>query len=131
MAKPLIHAKHDVKHWGGSVEDYLPIHDFMDSSKAHVADSRHRAILHTSFGCYIAERVFGTFITNTSGKQVSVRDIAENHILLDFKGRFIPTVQDYVEHMEMKDWMVNAMAGTPSSYKKLENKKNAKESKVD
>ena len=27
MANPLIHSKSSVKRWGGSVEDYLPIHD--------------------------------------------------------------------------------------------------------
>src|SRR3954465_1487040 len=105
MAKPYIHALADVTRYGGKVEDYLPIHDFMDSSKAHIADSRHRAILHTSFGCYIAERVFGTTITNSDGRKVSTRDITEGHILMDFRGRFIPTPQDYIEHMDMKDWM--------------------------
>tara|TARA_R110000772_G_scaffold267971_3_gene393573 strand:+ start:14102 stop:14602 length:501 start_codon:yes stop_codon:yes gene_type:complete len=110
MSKPLEHAVLSVKKWGGVPEDYLPIHDFMDSSKAHVADMRHRAILHSSFGCYLAEQVFGHEIiinesTDSSGTAygVSVRDIAEQHIIQDLG--FIPSVQQYLDHMEMADWM--------------------------
>ena len=32
MAKPLIHARNSVKRYGGSVDDYLEIHNFMDST---------------------------------------------------------------------------------------------------
>ena len=101
--KPLIHAKLSVKKYGGVVEDYLPIHDFLDSSKAHVPDMRHRALLHNSFGCYIAERLFGVYLTNSEGKDVSVRDICEEHIIQDM-GK-IPTVQDYLEGMPAYEWL--------------------------
>lgn len=75
--KPYCHARNSVKKWGGVLGDYLPIHNFLDSSKAHVADMRHRAILHSSFGIFIAEQVFGVFITNSAGTTVQVRDVAE------------------------------------------------------
>lgn len=101
--KPHLHGKISVKKFGGKVADYQAIHDFLDSSKAHVADMRHRAILHSSFGIYIAKLVFGTLIVNSAGKEVSVRDIAEQHVLDDL-GR-IPTVQDYLEGMPMYDWL--------------------------
>lgn len=48
--KPYLHAKNSVKSFGGKLEDYLPIHDFLDESKAHFPDMRHRAMLHNSFG---------------------------------------------------------------------------------
>lgn len=35
------------------------VHNFLDSSKAHFADMRHRAIFHNSMGPYVAERIFG------------------------------------------------------------------------
>lgn len=70
--KPYLHAMVSVRKWGGRPEDYLPVHDFLDSSKAHLPDVRHRALLHNSFGIYIAERVFGHNITNANGKLVSV-----------------------------------------------------------
>lgn len=101
--KPFLHGKISVKRWGGKEEDYQKIHDFLDSSKAHFPDMRHRAILHSSFGIYIAEQVFGTNITNSEGKIVSVRDIAEQHVIDDMGT--IPTVQDYLSGMPMYEWL--------------------------
>lgn len=110
--KPYIHAKSSSKKYGGVPEDYLDIHDFMDSSKAHIADVRHRAIFHSSFGCFIVEKVFGTNRTNSEGRTYSVRDVAEDHILEDL-GR-IPTVYEYFKDMPIESWM-----GGPSKKKKL------------
>ncbi len=104
--KPLIHAENSVKKWGGTVENYIPLHDFLDSSKAHLPDMRHRAILHSSFGIYIAERVFGTFIVNSDGHKISVRDVLEQHVLEDMGT--IPTVQDYLQHLPMLSWLGGA-----------------------
>lgn len=101
--KPYIHAKNSAKKYGGSIEDYLPIHDFMDSSKAHVADVRHRALFHHSFGIFIAEQIFGTYITNSEKKIVQVRDIAEDHVIEDLG--FIPTVADYINNITCQEWM--------------------------
>jgi len=101
--KPLLHANISVKAHGGVVEDYLPIHDFIDSSKQCMPDMRHRAVLHSAFGCYLAERVFGTYITNADGKRVSVRDIAEEHIIQDLG--FIPTVEQYLNNLTFQEWM--------------------------
>ena len=105
--KPLIHAKISVKTYGGKVEDYLPIHEFIDSSKACVPDVRHRAILHSSFGIFIAEKMFGTYITNSDGKDVSVRDLAEEHVIQDLG--FIPTVEKWLNTMPIEGWMSGTM----------------------
>ena len=101
--KPFLHAKLSVKKYGGKPEDYQAIHDFIDSSKASHPDVRHRAILHSSFGCFVVEKVFGTTITNSAGKQVCVRDIAEEHIMQDLG--FIPTVEKYLNNMTIQPWM--------------------------
>lgn len=101
--KPYLHAKVSVSKWGGKPEDYQAIHDFLDSSKSAHADMRHRAILHNTLGCYIAERVFGINITNSDGKLVSVRDVAEQHIIDDM-GR-IPSLSDYLNDMPFYDWL--------------------------
>lgn len=100
--KPHLHCKNSVKLFGGKPEDYLPVHSFIDSTKAHVPDVRHRAIFHNSFGCYIAEQVFGYSIVNSDGNEVSVRDIAENHILEDLG--YIPTLQDFLKDLPIKEW---------------------------
>lgn len=101
--KPYLHAQRSVKKFGGKPEDYLAIHDFFDCSKSAHPDMRHRAILHHSLGCYIAEKVFGTFIVNSDGKKVQVRDVAEHHIIEDC-GR-IPTVSDYLDGMPFYEWL--------------------------
>ncbi len=101
--KPFLHGGISVKKWGGKPEDYQAIHDFLDSSKAHFPDMRHRALLHSSFGIYIAERVFGVNITNSDGRLVSVRDIAEQHVIDDMGT--IPTVLDYLKDMPFYPWL--------------------------
>lgn len=101
--KPYLHGKVSVRKWGGVESDYQDIHDFLDCTKSSHADMRHRAILHNSMGPYIAERVFGKNIRNSDGKLVSVRDVAEQHILDDM-GR-IPSVSDYLNGMPFYDWL--------------------------
>ena len=59
MANPYHHALSCVKVWGGTVEDYIKIHDWFDASKEHFGDFRHRALRHHSQGIYEAERLFG------------------------------------------------------------------------
>lgn len=118
MSKPYIHSLSSAKKFGGKPEDYIEIHNFLDSSKGVIADSRHRALTHTSwFLSVVLERVFGVVITNSIGKQVSVRDVGEQHILEDFAGRFIPSAQDYLEGMEFKEWMLRGHGEVPSSFK--------------
>ena len=123
--KPYIHAQSSVKKFGGKPEDYLKIHNWFDQTKSHFSDVRHRAILHTSFGIFLCEQVFGTNITNSDGKKVSVRDIGEQHVVEDYRGKFIPTMQDFLENMEFQDWMDNGN-GYPRSCDKIHPKKTEK-----
>lgn len=118
MAKPMIHAKSSARKWGGKPEDYLPIHQHMDSTKGAAADNRHRFVTHNAW--YISpegplELIFGVEFTNSAGRAVQVRDIGEQHILEDFGG-YIPTLQDYVMAMEVQPWM-NGMGYPPSAEK--------------
>lgn len=116
--KPLIHAKSSVKKYGGAIEDYLPIHDFMDSTKSAMADSRHRAVLHSAFGIFIVEKVFGVYFKNAQGKDVSVRDVAEDHIIEDLG--FIPTMEQYLGNMQVQPWMTGTQRSRRKvSYEKL------------
>lgn len=96
----LYHAKSSVHKWGGHVDDYFPIHDFLDSTKASMPDVRHRAILHNAFGIFVVEKVFGHSITNADGRDVPVREIAERHVIEDLG--FIPTVQDWLQCVSLK-----------------------------
>lgn len=101
--KPYLHGLISVKKWGGKPEDYQEVHDFLDSPKSAHPDMRHRAILHNSFGCFIAERVFGINLVNSDGKLVSVRDVCEQHIIDDMGT--IPTVSDYLNDMPFYPWL--------------------------
>lgn len=101
--KPFIHAKQDVKLFGGKIDDYLDIHEFIDSSYHVLPDIRHRALLHNQFGLMMVERLFGQYRTNSDGKMYSPRQVAENHILADL-GR-IPTVENYFVNMTIQPWM--------------------------
>lgn len=103
MSHPYHHALSSVKKWGGSVEDYLPIHDWFDESKSHMADFRHRALRHHSEGIFMAEKIFGHTITNSDGREVMVRYIGEQHVQEDL-GR-IPTVADWFRQIEVQSWM--------------------------
>ena len=124
MSKPWIHSKNSARKFGGKPEDYLAIHNFMDSSKGAIGDNRHRALTHNSW--FVSadgplERIFGVVIKNSDNKEVSVRDIGEQHILEDFGMKFIPTAQDYLQEMEFKSWMNNGRTGVPSSFQRIEN----------
>lgn len=126
MSKPWIHAMSSAKKFGGEPEDYIEIHNLMDSSKCCIADSRHRALTHNSW--FVAadgplERIFGVVIKNSESKSVSVRDIGEQHILEDFGMRFIPTPQDYLQEMEPAPWMNNVRDSSPSSSNRLRDTK--------
>lgn len=126
MSKPWIHAKNSAKKFGGQPSDYMSIHNLMDSSKGAIGDNRHRALTHNSW--FISadgplEKIFGSVIINSDGREVSVRDIGEQHILEDFGMKFIPTAQDYLQEMEIKNWMNNGKEDVPSSFKKIEKTK--------
>src|SRR5438270_726074 len=104
MSKPLIHAVSSAHKHGGEPEEYLAIHDFMDSTKSACADVRHRAVFHSAFGIFVVERVFGTYFTNSAGKKVSVRDIAEQHVQEDLG--FIPSLEHWLKNMPIENWMM-------------------------
>jgi len=99
----MVHARISAKKFGGVPEDYLKIHDWFDQTKMALPDVRHRMILHNSVGCYIAEQVFGHTLTNSEGKTVHVRDVAEAHVIEDLG--FIPTLEKCLSGMQIEPWM--------------------------
>lgn len=103
MAHPLKHAESSAKRFGGKPEDYLPIHDWFDETKAFLADFRHRALRHHAEGIFLCEQIFGVSITNSDGKEIPVRYIGEQHVKEDL-GR-IPTAQDWLTHIKLERWM--------------------------
>ena len=161
MAKSDKHAQSSAKQYGGSSEDYLEIHEMMDSSKSAHADNRHRVIFHSAFGAYLIQKMFGMdfdkmkqlqhkyqlpdeFLDelvelfkhnrqngvhwkNSDGKKVHVRDIAEQHILEDFRMRFIPSLSDYLQNMSLKGWMNNGISENLTNQDQVSKTKKAKQ----
>lgn len=106
MSKPHIHANSSARKYGGKPEDYIAIHNLMDSSKSAMPDNRHRALCHNSWFIGAGgplELIFGVTITNSAGRVVSA--------------------QDYLAEMEFKTWMNNGKEGCPPSHAKIEARK--------
>jgi hypothetical protein len=108
------HARSAARKWGGSEETYLPLEQFIDSSKeGSVTDVRHRALLHHAEGVRICLRVFGPTLTvprERGSIEVPVRQIAERHILEDIG--WLPTFSQYVEGLPIKMWMSGSQRRT-------------------
>lgn len=112
MAHAFYHAKSSARKFGGTLEDYLDLHTFMDSTKAHVPDNRHRLFLHNAWGIFFVEEIFGTTITRQSdGKQVPTRTILEQHVKEDFGGKiptleqcFDPSMKTYFSPLDDNEW---------------------------
>lgn len=99
--------------WGGTPEDYLPIEEFIDSSKKTHGDYRHRAMYHHTLGVYLCEEMFGKTITiqkNKKSIQVPVRLIAERHIIEDLG--FLPAPVDYLKAIPYDDDSTRWMSGS-------------------
>lgn len=110
MANPKIHSQSSVKRWGGKIEDYLAIHELLDSPKATMNNNTSRMLTHNVWFCYqIIPKIFGYDIVNSAGKRVDTVDIAMLHISEDFRHKFIPTAQDYLKHMVIQPWMNNGV----------------------
>lgn len=103
MSKAWVHAVSSAKRWGGKPEDYIAVHEKMDSTKMAHAEVTHRAVFHSAFGIYVIEVIFGRFLTNSDGKDVFVRDVAEQHVLEDLG--FIPSLSDWLKEMPSQPWM--------------------------
>jgi hypothetical protein len=103
VSKAWVHAQSSAKRWGGTPDDYIAIHERMDSTKSAHAEVTHRCVFHSAFGIYIIEELFGRFLTNSDGKQVFVRDIAEQHVLEDLG--FIPSLSDWLNELPSQPWM--------------------------
>jgi len=103
MAHPWKHAESSAKKFGGNLEDYLPIHNWFDESKAFLPDFRHRALRDHAEGIFLAERIFGVTIVNREGKKIPVRYVGEQHVKEDL-GR-IPTAQGWLSQIKPSRWM--------------------------
>lgn len=104
MAHSYFHSESSARKYGGEPEEYLALHEWLDGSKSHLADFRHRALRHHSEGIFMLEALFGTTLTLSTGRIVPVRFIGEQHVVEDL-GR-IPTVADWLGRIRPQPWML-------------------------
>lgn len=97
------HARSSVRRWGGTVDDYMPIHEWFDETKNSMPDFRHRALRHHAEGIDLMEQVFGYAITISTGPVIPTRWIGEQHVREDF-GR-IPIAADFLRCLQPQAWM--------------------------
>src|SRR5262245_21387347 len=81
----------------------------MDQTKSAHAEVTHRAVFHSAFGIYVIEEIFGRTVTNSDGKEVFVRDVAEQHVLEDLG--CIPSLSDWLKEMPCKPRMAGQRKG--------------------
>lgn len=107
MAQSYVHAETSARHFGGTPEDYIKIHEWIDQYKSTFGDVRHRAMLHHTKGPWLAQEVFGHFIEiidkEGKTKRILVREIAENHITEDLG--CLPSPGDWLDCMNCVTWM--------------------------
>lgn len=108
---PLWHSARDVTEWGGMPEDYVHVHKFMERSRRHVPDSRHRALFHNSFGISVIEGILGSSLLNSDGRLVPVREILEGHVLADLG--VVPSLDEAFHGMRVMPWMSRAVQTLP------------------
>lgn len=103
------HAKSAAKKWGGEPEDYLPVEEFIDSSKQVIGDVRHRSLYHHTLGVFLCERIFGKTL-EIRGVKIPVRLVAERHIIEDLG--WLPSPADYLKDAPIHVWMSGAQRKT-------------------
>ena len=113
MAHPLHHAESSARKFGGVPEDYQNVHDWFDSSKEHLAIFTHRAHRHQTLGIFEAERLFGRSLTNSAGRVVPIRWIANGRIDndptqigSDPRAVWIKSVSNLQTILGFEDWLL-------------------------
>ena len=107
---PIIHSKSSAKHFGGDWVDYIAIHNWLDSSKVHIADCRHRHTHHHDSGVDRVVEKFGEFIELSDGSKALTSSVAIQHIKEDCggrtdKGRLVQRIDGLSPWMVRNKWL--------------------------
>lgn len=97
-----IHAKLSIKKISNPTkEDYdffYKLHDFMDCSKEVESSNLHRCLTHHLwFIKRVVIPIFGASFKASDDRFINLKDDMEsNHIVADFRNKFLPTLTDYI-----------------------------------
>ena len=95
--KPLQHAQISAKSYGGKWQDYIAIHNFLDSSKAACAHFKHRFLLHHREGIELGVRIYGELLTNSENRQIETRRLLTDHLIEDLGS--VARVEDWAREL--------------------------------
>ncbi len=112
--KPLQHAQISQKTHGGGWQDYIEVHNFLDSSKAACAHFKHRFLLHHCEGIELGARIFSASVVNSENKAIETRRILTEHLIEDV-GRIV----------SVEDWARDLLPNKNDSFYKFLAKKRA------
>ena len=73
---PTRHARRSAAVFGGTPDDYLPVHALLECGRLHLPGARHRVLLHTTLGVQTAEEVIGLDIPTRDGL-VPTREVTD------------------------------------------------------
>lgn len=91
------HAKISAKKFKCNVEDTLKIHKIIDSSKFYFPQWQHRLFSHNMWFVNVLVELIGDTVPNSkTGGEISVRDVAIEHLKEDFSGK-APDLKDWLE----------------------------------
>ncbi len=99
---PLDHARSSARRFGGCWQDYHPVHDWLDGSKAAFCHFLHRALRHHREGVAEAVAVFGPVIRNADGTMVSTEAVGFQHLEEDC--RRVPVAADWTAGFTTPNW---------------------------
>lgn len=106
------HARADAVRYGGLADEYLFVHQFVDSVVPRGLHPKPcRLVLHHAYGAFVAERALGLSFVNSAYRTVHVRDLVEQHVLREL-GR-IPDLGDWLRPMKTAPWMSGTRRPVP------------------
>jgi len=125
---PYDHARSSARLHGGRWSDYHALHAWFDLTKSTHCHFTHRALRHHHEGIAEAVAVFGSFVTNSDGSEVSTQALGRQHVEEDCQ--HVPAAADWLADFDTPDWLQAPIAdsaelarlsalrlgGTPETY---------------
>jgi hypothetical protein len=106
------------KTYGGQAEDYRLLQQFLQLSELYVPDVRRYALLHTTFGCAIAQDIFGSeYVRPSDGNSVSVPEVIKHLIILELGCLAEPS--SVLQALPLRTWLNGMKPSTRSRLSKL------------
>lgn len=96
-------AKAVLERYGGVIEDYEPVIEWLSYPAKWVDHKKAGIFSHHSFGCFAAERNFGAEVLLNNGRRVPTRYICETWINGVYG--YVPSLSRWCESLRLCSWM--------------------------